>query len=195
MQVYAFILLFLFWLLYFSKLFVQIVRRGRTWYLTGGDHGQGLVLATYVFGVLAACYSILTDWYWRMPIGENAISCVRVAGLVFATLGAVLFMVAMFTMGDSWRVGIPQQENMGELVQVGVYRWSRNPAYVGADGLHIGFAVAFLNPFTVLSAIAVGIATHRQILREEQILRQTFGEKYALYCRSVARYFGRLNTI
>jgi protein-S-isoprenylcysteine O-methyltransferase Ste14 len=40
--------------------------------------------------------------------------------------------------------------------------------------------------------IALGVATvvfHRQVLREEEFMRQRYGQEYAEYCGRVRRYF------
>ncbi len=37
-----------------------------------------------------------------------------------------------------WRAGVSEKEKT-ELVTAGIYRWSRNPAFLGFDLLYIGF--------------------------------------------------------
>lgn len=44
----------------------------------------------------------------------------------------VIFIVAMWTMQDSWRVGIAEKDSTA-LVTRGIYQVSRNPAFLGFD--------------------------------------------------------------
>jgi len=71
----------------------------------------------------------------------------------------------------------------------GIFAVSRNPIYVG-------FFVFLLGQFLVFPSwtplIALGVATvvfHRQVLREEEFMRQRYGQEYAEYCGRVRRYF------
>ena len=55
------------------------------------------------------------------------------AGLVF---------ISVKTMGINWRAGVNEQQRT-ELVTTGIYRFSRNPAFVAFDLLYLGFALIF----------------------------------------------------
>ena len=49
---------------------------------------------------------------------------------LFAGLGAMVAFAAQMSMGVSWRVGVVGGET-GDLVSGGLYRFSRNPTFVG----------------------------------------------------------------
>jgi protein-S-isoprenylcysteine O-methyltransferase Ste14 len=78
------------------------------------------------------------------------------------------------------------------LVTGGIYRWSRNPMYLGLTLLLAGWAVALgsLSPLLV-PPLFVLVLTRVQILPEERILRERFGDDYESYCRTVGRWIGR----
>ena len=108
-------------------------------------------------------------------------------GLAIAAIGVAFFIVAMLTMSDSWRAGIPDSDKT-VFVQKGIYRISRNPAFVGFDLMYIGLLLAFPNIIHLLFAIFPIVMLHLQIRQEEVFLRNTFGADYEEYCRKVRRY-------
>ncbi len=108
-------------------------------------------------------------------------------GLAIAAIGVAFFIVAMLTMSDSWRAGIPDSDKTA-FVQNGIYRISRNPAFVGFDLMYIGLLLAFPNIIHLLFAIFPIVMLHLQIRQEEVFLRNTFGTEYEEYCKKVRRY-------
>jgi protein-S-isoprenylcysteine O-methyltransferase Ste14 len=94
-------------------------------------------------------------------------------------------------MRDSWRSGVAEKDKT-ELITGGVYRISRNPAFLGFDLVYLGLLLSFFSWWlAALTAFAV-IALHVQITHvEELFLRTAFGEDYHRYEQQVRRYFGR----
>ena len=81
-------------------------------------------------------------------------------------------------------------ENAEHLVTTGMYRFTRNPMYIGLLSLLIGWALLLgsLSPFIMLP-IFMTIMTRQQIIPEERILQQKFGQQYSEYRSSVRRWF------
>jgi protein-S-isoprenylcysteine O-methyltransferase Ste14 len=77
------------------------------------------------------------------------------------------------------------------LVTWGIYRWTRNPMYLGLLLLLIGWAICLgsLSPFVMPPVFAL-ILERVQILPEERLLRARFGDDYDQYCRIVGRWLG-----
>ena len=75
------------------------------------------------------------------------------------------------------------------LIRHGLYRWSRNPMYLGAVLLVAGVAIFLgsLGPLVVVIVFFV-ILQSGFIRREERLLDVTFGERYRNYRRSVRRW-------
>jgi protein-S-isoprenylcysteine O-methyltransferase Ste14 len=75
------------------------------------------------------------------------------------------------------------------LVTDGLFRWSRNPMYLGFTLFLLGLAILLgtLVPFLGPTAFAV-IADRWYIQFEEQALRRTFGERYEVYARTTRRW-------
>lgn len=110
-------------------------------------------------------------------------------GAMLNIVSFVLFVWALVSFGDSWRVGI-DSEKPGELVERGAFGVSRNPIFVFLDLYFIGTfllngAVVFL-----LFAILIVVGLHYQILQEERFLKKQYGEAYERYCVKTHRYLG-----
>ncbi|RKZ83311.1 MAG: isoprenylcysteine carboxylmethyltransferase family protein, partial [Gammaproteobacteria bacterium] len=80
-------------------------------------------------------------------------------------------------------------ENTKQLVTTGTYRFTRNPMYVGLLFLLIGWTILLgsLSPILMLP-VFIWIITIEQIIPEEKILEQKFGQKYLDYKNAVNRW-------
>jgi protein-S-isoprenylcysteine O-methyltransferase Ste14 len=75
------------------------------------------------------------------------------------------------------------------LVIRGVYRYTRNPMYVGLLLTLLAWAVFLANPFAVLwIAVYVLYITRFQIIPEERVLASLFGAEYDAYKGRVRRW-------
>jgi protein-S-isoprenylcysteine O-methyltransferase Ste14 len=75
------------------------------------------------------------------------------------------------------------------LVVRGLYRYSRNPMYVGVLTVLLGWAVLFQATRLFLYAICVGVCFHLfVVLYEERQLARQFGSEYQDYCTYVGRW-------
>ena len=79
------------------------------------------------------------------------------------------------------------------LVATGLYRYVRNPMYVGVVVVLIGETVLFWSVDMVLYTFVVWLASDLFIrLYEEPVLRKRHGEEYLRYCARVRRWWPRL---
>jgi protein-S-isoprenylcysteine O-methyltransferase Ste14 len=78
------------------------------------------------------------------------------------------------------------------LVVSGLYRFVRNPMYVGVVAAVIGQALWFRSADVALYAALLWLAFHlRVLLYEEPRLTQSFGGTYVQYCADVPRWIPR----
>ena len=78
-----------------------------------------------------------------------------------------------------------------ELVARGLYRYSRNPMYLGVLAMVIAQALFFASPGTLLYAALLFLAFHAfVVLYEEPTLARSFGAAYQRYLASVPRWVG-----
>lgn len=107
-------------------------------------------------------------------------------GLVF--IGALVFVSAFLSFGDSWRVGF-DVNTPGALVTDGIFAFSRNPIYLFLDLWFLGiFLINGRLIFLIFAALAFA-NVHWQILQEENFLRGLYGQTYEDYSRKTRRYF------
>lgn len=114
---------------------------------------------------------------------------VRVIGVVIGVIAIIFFATATITMKASWRVGIPEEKTA--LITNGIYKWSRNPAFVGFDLLFFSMCLMFFNIPLMLVTIWATVMLHLQILQEETHMHNMFGDEYEQYKSHTLRYFGK----
>ena len=101
----------------------------------------------------------------------------RFTGFCLGMLGDLIFLISVLCMRNSWRVGIPDKDRT-ELVTTGIYRFSRNPAFLGFDLQYLGVLLMFGNGLTAGFTVFAAVMLHLQILQEERYLTETFGTPY-----------------
>ena len=80
-------------------------------------------------------------------------------------------------------------KNASSLVTGGVYRFTRNPMYLGMVLVLIGWAVFLASPITLIFVPLFVLYINRfQITPEERVLTSIFGSEYAEYKNRVSRW-------
>jgi protein-S-isoprenylcysteine O-methyltransferase Ste14 len=124
---------------------------------------------------------------------------------VFASGPMLLVAVALFAVGAAiylWCVwdfaafgrGTPAPIDAPiRLVVRGLYRYTRNPMYVGVLAVIVGWAALFQAASVLVYAIGVAACFHLfVVLYEERRLAQLFGAEYAEYRVRVNRWLPRV---
>ena len=174
--------------IYFAKVLAQ-KRRGIQTRQIGrrkekSIHTVEVLMSIATLGApIAQLLSIAFGWS-HLPAG------VRLTGFWVGMLGDTIFLLSVLCMKDSWRAGIPDKDKT-ELVTTGIYRFSRNPAFLGFDLMYVGVLLLYGNLLTLGFSVFAIVMLHLQILQEERYLVNTFGAPYQEYCRHVSRYLGR----
>lgn len=139
-------------------------------------------IATYsvVMAEVVSIFVIESD----LPIG------IMIAGVLLGIAGDLIFVVAVVTMRDSWRAGIAEEDNR-EMITSGIYKISRNPAFLGFDCVYLGILLLFFKWILLFFSVFAAVMLHLQILQEEKYLPVAFGEEYISYKKHVYRYLGR----
>jgi protein-S-isoprenylcysteine O-methyltransferase Ste14 len=80
-----------------------------------------------------------------------------------------------------------------ELVVSGLYRYVRNPIYVGVVLFLLGYVLWYPTLSILLMLPIVVVSSHLFVIfYEEPHLRKTFGAAYEEYCKSVPRWIPKL---
>lgn len=184
----ALIVLAVFYGIYFGKMLAQ-KRHGIRTHQIGRRkekelHTVETLMSVATLGTpIAQLLSIAFGWN-HLP--ANA----RFTGFLIGMLGDGIFLLSVLCMRDSWRAGIPDTDKT-ELVTTGIYRYSRNPAFLGFDFMYVGVLLMYGNLLTLGFSIFAMVMLHLQILQEERYLESAFGTAYTVYKKRVFRYLGR----
>jgi protein-S-isoprenylcysteine O-methyltransferase Ste14 len=85
----------------------------------------------------------------------------------------------------------PSQPSLA-LVTAGLFRWTRNPIYVGGNLTLLGIAIGFaLDWVIVLQVVSLPLLHYGIVLREEGYLERKFGDEYRRFKTKVPRYWWR----
>jgi len=109
--------------------------------------------------------------------------CLAVTGIAVALAGVLAFRRAKTTVDPR----LPQQSS--SLVLVGIYRYSRNPMYLGFLLLLAAFA-CYLQSLLALALLPLFVLylNQFQIKPEERFLQQKFGQDFQVYMKQVRRW-------
>lgn len=100
--------------------------------------------------------------------------------------GCLIMIVSFFALGEALKVGLPAEKT--SLHTGGIYRYSRNPIYLGVHLITVS-SVLFFPDLANLGFAAYAFFIHHQIaIAEEKFLGWKFGEEYERYKASVGRY-------
>jgi protein-S-isoprenylcysteine O-methyltransferase Ste14 len=128
---------------------------------------------------LAQMVFLKFDFSWQKPLATGLL----VSGVVLMLLAAGIFFAAKTTINPL------RPARASSLVTCGVFRFSRNPIYLGDLLVLTAFALwlgNFLNfGFLVLF---IRIISRFQIEPEERALTELFGQAYLDYCAKVRRW-------
>ena len=116
---------------------------------------------------------------WRLGLG---------VGLGFTGMGIILSGVGAFRRQGT-TVDPLHPEEASQVVRTGIYRFTRNPMYLGFAVALLGWGVGLGHPLTLLVAPAfMAYLTRFQIQAEERALRAKFGPAYEDYLQAVRRW-------
>ncbi len=117
----------------------------------------------------------------------------RILGISLITFGAALYAICTWDFALTGKGTPAVWDPPKKFVFKGLYRFVRNPMYIGILLILTGEAIAFQS--LTLLAVSAGLALIFHmfvVLYEELHLRKIFGESYQEYCRSVNRWMPRM---
>ena len=109
------------------------------------------------------------------------------AGVLFCAAGLLLLLWSLISFRRSFRIGI-DTDRPHVLIVDGVFAFSRNPIYVAFAMVLTGEFLIFPNWITLIYLGAATWLFHRQVMREEDFLKEHYAEAYEAYCNRVRRY-------
>lgn len=187
--VLSLLILIFFYGIYFIKMFLQRKKGIKTNQI--GSTKKKSIFVTEVLMAIAT-YSIVIIQIVSIFCDLNVMPTTgRLFGFLIGIFGDFIFLTSVICMKDSWRAGISSTDETS-LVTTGIYKYSRNPAFLGFDLMYIGILLLNFNILNVIFTLFAIIMLHLQILQEEKFMPTKFGQLYLNYKKQVKRYFGRI---
>jgi len=110
-------------------------------------------------------------------------------GAVLVVVGAAILLWCVRAFYVSGRGTLAPWAPPSHLVTEGLYRYSRNPMYVGVLCILAGWALGFRSPALGLYAAVIGVMFHlRILLHEEPFLARTHGAEWLAYAARTPRW-------
>ena len=142
-----------------------------------------LVLVLLIAGLMGLTASVTREVLLPMAVRSMAAAIVLGLGVTVVLAGAFGFRRAKTTVNPL------QPSAATSLVTGGIYRFSRNPMYLGFLFCLCGWGLYLANLYTVTGPVIFVLYMNRfQIVPEERALDQKFGAHYQAYCRRARRW-------
>jgi protein-S-isoprenylcysteine O-methyltransferase Ste14 len=149
------------------------------------DH-PGVPIAPPLLFVLPILASLVLEWLVPTSFAHGALRWIP--GALLFPAGIFLTITGFITQKRAGTDPIPFNPST-RVVTHGLYRFTRNPMYVGFALATFGLAIVIDSTWT-LCAVPIGLVLIDRLVvaREERYLERKFGEEYLSYKRRVRRW-------
>ena len=143
------------------------------------------VVVTFIFAFLMWLVSI------QLPQGSMLVLYSIILAIIFLVGGVVIALAGVLSFHLAKTTVNPTKPNASStIVRSGIYRFSRNPMYLGLLLVLVGWLLLLSNLIAfVLLPLYIVYMNRFQIIPEERILTSKFNNHYNDYKRSVRRWF------
>ena len=127
---------------------------------------------------------------WAAPMLQVGFRWATLTAILVAAAGAAIAIAGVIQFARARTTVNPlQPDAASSLVSGGVYRWTRNPMYLGMALVLLGWAT-YLSSIAALAVLPLFIVyiTRFQIAPEERALEARFGAEFARYRKAVRRW-------
>ena len=189
-QIFSLAIIATFYIAYFLKALVLTLKGIKVNQMGFGDKsGKTKIIEQVLKSVTFFIVPIqLGSAFLLLPLQTESPNYLQNIGMAISICGTICFIAAMLTMGKSWRAGIAAGESTN-FIKHGIYRISRNPAFLGFDLFYIGILLILPGIIHAIAICFVVTMFHLQILEEEKSLIGKFGDEYRKYKSETKRYF------
>ena len=191
--------LILYFLLYYGVLFVLnsylvYKRTGKNPYVLGKSKGilsfteNGIKITGIIIPLIVIIFILSQEIYqWLVPIQYLENIYLDLIGFSIMVLGFVICLTAQFYMRSSWRIGIDVNTHV-KLITVGIFKYSRNPFFLGTFLSYLGFFLVLPNILSFTVGTVYYFLIQIQVRLEEENLIQISGSTYQDYCAKTRRW-------
>lgn len=151
---------------------------------------RNLIFTILLPGVVGVLVPYLLLWKTDRNFFPEVWTAWHYVGAVLMISGAVIVIICILRFATEGKGTLSPLDPTRKLVLRGLYRYSRNPMYVGMMVLLIGESLYWMSPALAIYAVVVFVGFNLFIiLHEEPRLRRDFGTEYEEYCQRVRRWF------
>lgn len=143
-----------------------------------------------ILAVLAWLISHYAPLYFR-ALFRFKIALVQWGGTAFLLLSTMFTLWSRWVLGKMWATNAAIKTEH-QLVTTGPYQITRHPIYTGILGMILGSAISLGEGLGFLGLIVIVIFFLNRIRMEEQLMTETFGEKYLEYKKRIPKLLPRL---
>ncbi|GAB3287076.1 methyltransferase family protein [Pseudidiomarina andamanensis] len=143
-----------------------------------------VVVVLVIAGLMAFTAKLIPMEPWHFTDAKALAFALVTAGSFIAVAGVVAFRQAKTTAN-------PMNPNASSaLVASGIYRFTRNPMYLGFLLALAGWGVWLASlPALLWLVVYILFINRYQIIPEERILEEKFGDEFIFYRKKVRRWF------
>lgn len=133
--------------------------------------------------VLMKLISSKVAGHWQVDNMHWLAIPIALLGFAIAIAGVVGFRKARTTVNPL------NPSKATSLVTAGIYRYTRNPMYLGMLLVTIAFAVSLSSYWSFIGVVVFALyITRFQIVPEERAMRELFGAEFTQYCSQTSRW-------
>lgn len=146
-----------------------------------------------IFGVsfipcVAIVYAFFENIYpYFMPIQYLDIPFLKDTGIALIIVGLAIALIAQLQMGNAWRTGIDENVKT-ELITHGLFKFSRNPIYLGLLISIIGFFLIAPNVISLCCLVLAYPSVEMKIRFEEEHMEKMHLGEFEKYKKDVGRW-------
>lgn len=126
-----------------------------------------------------------------LPVGEFDFFGKKLLIWSLFGLGSLVILISVIQFMVKKTTTDPLNPNKAsKLITNGIYKFTRNPMYLGMLLFLLAFGLKLGNAFnTIIAAGFVSYMNRFQIKPEEEVLAKMFGKEYNIYCKLTRRWF------
>lgn len=157
-----------------------------------GSGVAGVIARPILLFPAALLLGFALDHLLRLSFPISRISTVHwISAIIAGSL--ILIGIAVFAAGvrsfSRAATPLPTNQPARALVTTGIYRWTRNPIYLGFFLVYGGIGIAVRSPWILILTLPLAITIRYGVVaREEAYLERRFGDTYRDYRARVRRW-------
>ena len=133
---------------------------------------------------------VVSNYFSSKKIGLILISNQKLISFIIFLIGVIILINPIVKFIKSKTTIDPIKfKKVNKLITSGIYKYSRNPMYLGLLMIVISTSILYLNIFSIATPMLFYFWINRfQIKREEIFLTEKFGKEYLLYKAKTRRW-------